>query len=490
MKRTLRIYGLLSLLVLATTSISAFAASQSTLQIIDDLGNKITISESGVVITGGACTATTCATDGGGMTTGTGVIMWSGTIGRFHVGPTVGKFEPVGAYTYNSADLQLNAVNNSGVDGSLHVYFSTTGVEGGGPSFSMNTFDLVTGGTVGHTYTANFDNTNAVFGAGLSKSLALSCAPGSNCFLAPMYATGGPASNPFSMTNEMLVTIPSSASVNVDYQLRQTPGPLSLSCAGTTAGTVGVVYSDSLVAAGGVPPYGSYILTAGSLPAGLTLNSTNGLISGSPSASGPFNFTAKVSDAAGASATTITPNCTVNIAPPSATGGGGTTGPYTTYTQGGWGAVPHGNNPGYVLTKNFSAVYPSGVAVGGMYKLTFTSAAAVINFLPMGTTAGRLTSNATNPTKSIGGVLAGQVLALQLSVDFSNRGITRPGLALLHIATGKAATATVGDALACANAVLGGGPLPYGFSLSDIVSILDSINNNFDNGTTNHGYLY
>jgi hypothetical protein len=82
------------------------------------------------------------------------------------------------------------------------------------------------------------------------------------------------------------------------------------------------------------------------------------------------------------------------------------------------------------------------------------------------------------------------VLALQLSVDFSNRGITRPGLALLHIATGKAATATVGDALACANAVLGGGPLPSGFSLSDIVSILDSINNNFDNGTTNHGYLY
>jgi hypothetical protein len=166
-------------------------------------------------------------------------------------------------------------------------------------------------------------------------------------------------------------------------------------------------------------------------------------------------------------------------------------GPYTTYTQGGWGAPPHGNNPGMLLKNNFATVYPGGfVAIGGTNKLTFTSALSIENFLPQGGTAGALAASATNPTSSAAGVFAGQVLALQLSVDFSNKGIKNGGLALLHVASGPLAGKTVAQVLAYANAALGGDGLPAGISsISQLNDIVDKINNNFDNGTVNLGYL-
>jgi hypothetical protein len=111
---------------------------------------------------------------------------------------------------------------------------------------------------------------------------------------------------------------------------------------------------------------------------------------------------------------------------------------YTTYTQGGWGATPNGKNAGALLTTNFSRVYTGGsVVIGGTYKLTFTSACAIEGFLPQGGTPGTLTQSASNPTLSAAKVFAGQVLALQLSVDFSNAGITKTGLAARTLVSGK-----------------------------------------------------
>jgi hypothetical protein len=165
---------------------------------------------------------------------------------------------------------------------------------------------------------------------------------------------------------------------------------------------------------------------------------------------------------------------------------------FTTYTQGGWGSSPSGNNPGALLKAKFATLYPGGsVQIGGYKRLTFTSAYAIEKFLPQGGSAGVLTSNATNPTTSSAGVLAGQVLALRLSVDFSNAGITRAGLANLKLVSGELAGYTVAQVLSLANTVIGGntGALPSGLSKSELNSIVDKINNNFDNGTTNNGFL-
>jgi hypothetical protein len=143
-----------------------------------------------------------------------------------------------------------------------------------------------------------------------------------------------------------------------------------------------------------------------------------------------------------------------------------------------------------LLTAKFATVYPGGsVSIGGTYKLTFTSALGITNFLPQGGTPGKLTASATNPTTSAAGVLAGQVLALQLSVDFSTKGMTQTGLANLHVVSGPLAGQTVAQVLAIANSVLGGAAPPTGMTISDVNNVIDAINNNFDGGTTNNGYL-
>ncbi|MES2627404.1 MAG: Ig domain-containing protein, partial [Bacteroidota bacterium] len=61
-----------------------------------------------------------------------------------------------------------------------------------------------------------------------------------------------------------------------------------------TAGTVGVSYSQSFTSDGGTSPY-TYTISAGALPAGLTLAS-NGTLSGTPTAGGTFNFTVRSED--------------------------------------------------------------------------------------------------------------------------------------------------------------------------------------------------
>lgn len=184
---------------------------------------------------------------------------------------------------------------------------------------------------------------------------------------------------------------------------------------------------------------------------------------------------------------------------------------FVTYTQGGWGAPPNGNNPGMVLQTNFSTVYNacpsktvspttaanSCVTIGiagetGRFFLRFTTSTAVMNFLPAGGAPKALKASANNPTSSAAGVFAGQVLAVQLAVNFSNAGVITPGLASLKVASGHPlAGQTVSQVLAIANRVLGGdlSVLPPGMSISALNDAMARINENFDNGTTNNGFL-
>ena len=175
-------------------------------------------------------------------------------------------------------------------------------------------------------------------------------------------------------------------------------------------------------------------------------------------------------------------------------------GVHCTYTQGGWGAVPSGNNPGSILANNFSSVYPnpSGVEVGipgaSGFSMMFTNAPAIEKYLPAGGKANALTGDLTNPTTSPSGVFGGQVLALELNVDFSDAGKIGDGLApafgdLIFFDLNTSFDGmTVRDVLAAANIALGGGALPTDYSirgsvtgtanLNDLVSFL---NQGFDN---------
>jgi hypothetical protein len=102
----------------------------------------------------------------------------------------------------------------------------------------------------------------------------------------------------------------SSGAVTVVYTYDPPPA-ITLACP-VNAGTVGTPYSSSLVAGGGVPPY-TFSISAGSLPPGLTLNSSTGAITGTPTAAGPFSFTARVVDTTGTPAGTTTASCLITI---------------------------------------------------------------------------------------------------------------------------------------------------------------------------------
>jgi hypothetical protein len=154
-----------------------------------------------------------------------------------------------------------------------------------------------------------------------------------------------------------------------------------------------------------------------------------------------------------------------------------------TVTQGGWGAPPHGNNPGAYLVSKFGAAYPLGVTIGGSpFALRFTSAAAVGSFLPQGGPPSFLNASALNPTsRTSAGVFAGQVLALELNVDLYNLG------SLTLNGTGTPFDGqTVSAILAAANSALAGGPLPPGFaSYSSLNDLIDNLNSSFDGCVAN-----
>ena len=70
--------------------------------------------------------------------------------------------------------------------------------------------------------------------------------------------------------------------------------PVIITTSSLPAATVGVAYSATLTATGGIPPY-TWSVIAGALPTGLSLSGT-GNITGTPSATGTFNFTVQAVD--------------------------------------------------------------------------------------------------------------------------------------------------------------------------------------------------
>jgi hypothetical protein len=166
---------------------------------------------------------------------------------------------------------------------------------------------------------------------------------------------------------------------------------------------------------------------------------------------------------------------------------------FTTITMGGYGAKCAGNNWGCYVKNNFPGSFPNGLTIGLVGRaLKLTSAAAVEAFLPSGSTARALNlGTLINPSeKSYNNVLAGQTVALTLSVAFDANPNFSPSstpLGSLIVGSGPFAGLTVNQLLGIANTILGGGASPY--TASQINGAIDNVNRNYDNGNTNLGYL-
>jgi len=166
---------------------------------------------------------------------------------------------------------------------------------------------------------------------------------------------------------------------------------------------------------------------------------------------------------------------------------------FTTVTQGGWGAKAAGNNWGKYRDLNFASAFPSGLTIGaGSRFLKLTTAKAVDDFLPSGTTPRPLDAGTmVNPGGNYKNVFAGQVVALTLNLKFDQVDPTfstsATWLGDLVVISGPFEGWTVNQILIEANNVLGG--LTSSYTAEQMNSIVDAINNNYDNGTTNLGLL-
>jgi uncharacterized protein (TIGR03437 family) len=78
-------------------------------------------------------------------------------------------------------------------------------------------------------------------------------------------------------------------------------------------GEVGAPYSGFLQASGGTPPYQNWKVTAGSLPPGVSLDSSSGQFGGTPTAAGTFSFTVTVNDSSGL--TSLPANLSIEVVP-------------------------------------------------------------------------------------------------------------------------------------------------------------------------------
>jgi hypothetical protein len=148
---------------------------------------------------------------------------------------------------------------------------------------------------------------------------------------------------------------------------------ITLSPAVLPSGTVAVAYSQTITASGGTAPY-SFAVTAGTLPAGLTLTPT-GVLAGTPTTAGSFTFTVRGTDANG---------CFGSIA-------------YTIVIAA--APVPPAVCPAITLTP---AVLPNGT-VGTAYSVTITGNGGTAPYT-FGVTSGALP---TGLTLTAPGVLAG-----------------------------------------------------------------------------------
>ena len=91
---------------------------------------------------------------------------------------------------------------------------------------------------------------------------------------------------------------------SAQFSLTVNPPPVITTNSPLPQGTVGVKYSQAVVVSGGTLPL-TWTLAAGTLPAGITLNSATGLISGTPTTAGTSSFTIQVTDVNGAPASKL-----------------------------------------------------------------------------------------------------------------------------------------------------------------------------------------
>jgi hypothetical protein len=171
------------------------------------------------------------------------------------------------------------------------------------------------------TYTATVSND--VNGAGVTWTLSGTGCTGAACGALSNSSTTSvtytaPATVATAFTVTLTVTSVASPTLTTVITLTIPANPSITTTAGALAGgIVGTPYSVALAGAGGITPF-TWSITQGALPAGLALNATTGVLTGTPTAPGSASFTVTLTDS-GSPALTATAAYTLSVAYPAIT---------------------------------------------------------------------------------------------------------------------------------------------------------------------------
>ncbi len=212
------------------------------------------------------------------------------------------------------------------------------------------------------------------------------------------------------------------------------PGPALACAAPTTASEVGVPFnSPAMSVSGGIGPF-AFSIATGALPAGLTLNTSTGAITGTPQTAG--QFTIKVTDHNGAVATGTCPFTIM-------------AGPSVTCSAVNTGKVGVAFNSPAMTVNGGLAPYTFSIATGALPAgLTLNAQTGAITGTPLA--AGSFTLKITDSNGSVAGSTCGFTIA--------------PSPVLLTCSAVN--TGTVGAQFNSPAMTISGGVAPYGFSLA------------------------
>jgi len=229
---------------------------------------------------------------------GTGAYTWSVSSGSLPAGITLGSTTGTLAGTPTAAGTFSFTVQVTDADGQSATKATTLAIIAGpGLSFA--------GPSTGEIGSAYSDTLAASGGTGpYSWSVSSGILPtGITLGSATGILAGTPTAGGTSAFTVKVIDADGQSATEAT-SLAIIAGP-ALSFPAPPSGEIGTAYSDTLTASGGTGPY-AWSVSAGSLPAGITLGAVTGTLGGTPTGAGTSTFTVEVTDADGQFATEAT----------------------------------------------------------------------------------------------------------------------------------------------------------------------------------------